>query len=375
MAHAKITISDLAAIFRDNLLAGWHPMILLGKPGAGKSTITNTLLRSVYAEHLGVQIDDIGFNCQLPASRDAQELTGPAVPMRDESGKVAFEFSVPPVINEIAATGKKYGVLLVDEIANCRDPEQKVFGSVFNPADHSIGGHKLPAGWIVIGTGNRASDKTGAARLLSMLTNRAQVYELDFDFPSFRAYCEMENINPLMIDCAAAYHEQGFFADSVPAEDGAFCTPRSFEKAARIVDVWLASPEFSGHMPRHIRCMIESCIGISATATLSTYVSQAGKVPTADEIMACPESCLVPAQTGFQLLAGNGAISAAVTEESGEKALQYIVRLRPDLQVSLGTKLLQMSARKSWVLTSGLANQFIAKFHDLIPLASNAGWK
>ena len=59
----------------------------------------------------------------------------------------------------------------------------------------------------------------------------------------------------------------------------------------------------------------------------------------------------------------------------GEAALQYIVRLRPDLQVSLGTKLLRVSAKNGWVLTSDVATAFIQKFHELIPLAEAADWR
>ena len=67
------------------------------------------------------------------------------------------------------------------------------------------------------------------------------------------------------------------------------------------------------------------------------------------------------------------AINSAETASTGEAALQYITRLRPDLQVSLGSKLLRLSAKRGWVLTSSTATAFIAKFHELLPLAEATG--
>ncbi len=86
-----------------------------------------------------------------------------------------------------------------------------------------------------------------------------------------------------------------------------------------------------------------------------------------------PPGANVPDATGYQLLAANRAINSAHDDDTGEAALLYVVRLRPDLQVSLGSKLLRASARNGWTLTSDVAVAFIQKFHDLLPLAQDAG--
>jgi len=80
---------------------------------------------------------------------------------------------------------------------------------------------------------------------------------------------------------------------------------------------------------------------------------------------------MVPDQTGFQLLAANKAMASMFGKEDAEAVLKYIVRLRPDLQVSLGTKLLTIATKRSWNITDPIGVQFIAKYHDLLPLAVN----
>jgi hypothetical protein len=93
-------------------------------------------------------------------------------------------------------------------------------------------------------------------------------------------------------------------------------------------------------------------------------------VPMGHEILADPTGAMVPDDTGFQQLAANRAMNAIVSEADGDAALTYIVRLRPDLQVSLGAKLIRRSVREGWTMASPVANAFIRKFSEFLPLAA-----
>ena len=202
------------------------------------------------------------------------------------------------------------------------------------------------------------------------------MFELDFNFPDWKRWAVDHDVNPLVIDCAEMWLYDGFFADAVPAEDGAFCTPRSLVRASDHLNAFMDSTGYDGGpLPQYMDLLLESNIGRESARRLSQYIAQADEVPTFRDIMDSPEGAKVPDNTGYQLLAGNRAISGCLTAEQGEKALQYIVRLRPDLQVGLGCKLLHTSAKNNWTLTTALAGQFISKFTDLIPLAESAGWR
>ena len=370
MSHQNISIAELTFIAQTNLAAKcWQPMILLGSPGTAKTTWVKDVLPGLYADSLGVSVDDIGFEIERPARRDAVEMAGICLPNNDDNGELITTFSKPPIITAIEKKGKTYGIILVDEIAAARDPEQKVWRDAFDPAEHSIGGWDLPAGWIVIGTGNRAQDKSGSGRLMAHLINVALVFNIEFKISGLVRWWKENNGNPIVIECAEAHAEQQFFADSVPAEDIAFCSPRSLFRASQHLDAFIASNEFTGIIPPLMERMLAANIGPGAASTVVQWVAQRDHVPTAEQVLADPESAKVPDQTGFQMIAANVAMNAVTDCRSAEAVLHYIVRLRPDLQVSLGVKLLRISTEAGWTVTDPLASAFIAKFHSLLPLA------
>ena len=375
MAHIKTTIAQFQKIVPLVLASGnQQPVGLIGPVGVGKTQYFKGWFRDLYAEHVGVSSDDLGFIQERVANRDSAEIAGVALPSKDANGDIITQFTKPPLITKIRDTGKQYGIILFDELMQAPADVQKVLADVLDPAERTLAGWAIPDGWIVCFTGNRTSDKSGATRMLSHLLNRCAVFELQFDVKGWADWAADNGVNPLAIDCAMAYADEDFFADCVPTEDGPFCTPRSLVRAAQHLTAFTDSPEFDGiDVPYHVGALLAANIGERAAGMLTRHIAMADLVPTAREIFADPTGVSVPDATGYQLLAANRAINAASDADTGEAALAYIVRLRPDLQVSLGSKLLRASARNGWVLTSSVAVAFIQKFHDLLPLAQNAG--
>ena len=371
--HQTITIADLEhEVVPTNFNSVmWQPIVLLGSPGTAKTMWLKTRLVQMYADHLGVDFSDIGLVVEKPARRDAAELAGVSLPSTDEDGTVCTKFTRSPVLGKILATGKKYGILLWDELAAARPPEQIVAADSIDPEEHEVGGEPIPRGWIVTATGNRAQDKSNAIRLLSHLTNRALVFNMQFDINAWTKWAHDNSINPVVIECAEAYNDAGFFADAVPTEDIAFCTPRSLVRAAAHLDAYMASDRFDGVISPTMEKMLAANIGPAAANTLTQWIGQRDHVPTAEDILRDPENAMVPDQTGFQMIAANVAMGAVSDARSATAVLHYICRLRPDLQVSLGTKLMAITVRERMTITDPLAAAFIEKFHELLPLAVN----
>jgi hypothetical protein len=368
--HQSIHITDLDFIATTNLQSSvWQPILLTGSPGIAKTQWCKNGLRKIYADFLNIGFEDVGVVTEKPARRDAAELAGAGLPYKQADGSHIFEFTLSPVLAKIQRSGKQYGILLWDEATAAGVAEQKVICDSCDPEEHEIGGHKIPAGWIVVLTGNRAKDKAGSQRALSQLINRVMTYNVEFDINGWVRWAEENGVNPVVIECAKAYADQNFFADSVPSEDTAYCTPRSLVRAAAHLDAYMMSDEFSGHIPPIVEKMLASNIGADAANILSQWMAQRDEVPSAEEIINYPETARVSDQTGFQMIAANSAMAHVNDARSATAVLHYIVRLRTDLQVSLGTKLMGISTRKGWTVTDPLAAAFIAKFHELIPLA------
>lgn len=377
MSHIKTNIAQLEQMAPVILTSAQRkPLVLVGMVGIAKTQWIKSTFHDLYAEHLGLSADQVGFIQERVANRDSAEIAGVALPVKTDDGDVLTKFTTPPLITKIKETGLEHGIILFDEMLQAPADVQKVLADVLDPDERTLAGVKIPDGWIVAATGNRVADKSGASRLLSHLLNRCRVFELEFSINQWADWARDNGVNPLAVDAAVTYHGDGFFADSVPTEDGPFCTPRSLVHAASDLTAFMDTDAFDGaYIPSHIEALIASSIGQRAAGMLSRHIAMADEVPQAEDIFAGPNDARVPDATGYQLLAANRAINGAVTANMGEAALQYIVRLRPDLQVSLGTKLLRASAKNGWVLTSDVATAFIQKFHELIPLAEAADWR
>ena len=179
------------------------------------------------------------------------------------------------------------------------------------------------------------------------------------------------DINPLFVGFIDAELNNVGFVDAVPSEYGPYLTPRSGVAAAAHLDAFMASDEFDGtEIPAHIITLMAMNIGQRAASALNEYIKTANSVPMGHEILADPEGAMVPDDTGFQQLAAHRAMNAIASEADGDAALTYIVRLRPDLQVSLGAKLIRRSVREGWTMASPVANAFIRKFSEFLPLAA-----
>ena len=72
---------------------------------------------------------------------------------------------------------------------------------------------------------------------------------------------------------------------------------------------------------------------------------------------------------GGQSVAGNRALALATTADNTDAAIIYVTRLRNDLQVQLGARLIRKSTELGNVFTSSRAIQFIREHGDLVALA------
>ena len=377
MSHIQTNIAQLEQMAPVILNSAQRkPLVLVGMVGIAKTQWIKTTYRDMYAEHLGLSSDQVGLIQVRVANRDSAEIAGVALPYKTDDGEMQTKFTKAPLVAEIEQTRLEHGILLIDEMPQSAADVQKVLADLLDPDERTLGGWPIPDGWIIAATGNRVADKSGATRLLSHLLNRCRVFELEFSVNQWADWARENGVNPLAVDAAVTYHGDGFFADSVPTEDGPFCTPRSLVHAASDLTAFMDTDAFDGaYIPSHIEALIASSIGQRAAGMLSRHIAMADEVPQAEDIYNGPNDARVPDSTGYQLLAANRAINGAVNADMGEAALQYIVRLRPALQVSLGTKLLRASAKNGWVLTSDVATAFIQKFHELIPLADAADWR
>jgi MoxR-like ATPase len=181
-----------------------RPVFVWGAPGIGKSSIVRA-----FAESLGLDCVTLVGTQLAP-----EDLIG--VPeLRDGRSRFA-----PP---ESIAREEPY-CLFLDELNSSSPEVQKAFYSLI--LDRRIGGYELPAGSIVIGAGNRASDNALARPMASALVNRLIHVHLRLDAKDWLAWAAAHGIHPWVLDHLTLRPDH-LWARPPKAEEP-FSTPRSW---------------------------------------------------------------------------------------------------------------------------------------------------
>jgi hypothetical protein len=353
-----------------------QPFMLMGSPGMGKTVWTKDTYPKLIAEYFGVKEEEVGyyeFNCN---GKDEIEATGPALPWKNpETSEVEFRYGKSPIVRaieeKIKRGGYKYLVGNLDEFGQGTQGLQKTLRGLLNPQMHAIGDSKAPDNVFFMATSNRASDKSGSISLLKHIPNVCKVMNLVFSMSALKSFWFEHKLNPAAIECAEAFHEDGFFCESIPVNDEAYCTPRSLENASYDMDVIMSESDFTGSLTTDDRDYLITTIGRAAADTLMTWINRHDHLPSAYDILGDPRHATVPDQTGYQSVAAHMALNAVADEHTANAALIYISRLRPDLQVPLLTKLIKECNSRGWSFTTDEAINFLEKYSELLPLAWN----
>jgi hypothetical protein len=346
--------------------------VILGPSGSGKSHWCKFTLPHIVADVKECDVADVSVVFSQPSVKDSQEYCGLGLPQKRDDGRIATRFSIPQLLEEIEAaldSGKKYVIVILDELAACNDDMQKTLAPMLDKGDRRLGDFQIPDNVIPVATGNRVRDRAGSKNLLQHLVNRCDLIELVIDHSEFIQHHKDNGGHPLVIACAEANTD--WFEES-PAEYRSFCTYRS---ATAVSDLLFAfeklNPEWDGLISRELQTSISYKIGVKAASVLQVVSRDVlHDIPSAEDIMQFPDRANVPNNTGYQMFAVNRAI-ANLTERDSEAAnnvFTYIARCRPDLQISLGVKLCRAATRKGLSLSSDIANSFMIKHHDLLSL-------
>ncbi|MBV1848969.1 ATP-binding protein [Catellatospora tritici] len=202
--HSALTVTP--ARLPDLLLhvAVVRPVFVWGAPGIGKSSLVRA-----FAESLGLPCVTL-VGTQLAA----EDLIG--VPELID-GRSRF---APP---ESIARTDPY-CLFLDEL-NASTPEvQKAFYSLI--LDRRIGSYELPAGSIVIGAGNRATDNALARPMASALVNRLIHVHLRASATDWLAWAAGAGIHPWVLDYLTQRPDHLW--TQPPKTEEPFSSPRSW---------------------------------------------------------------------------------------------------------------------------------------------------
>jgi MoxR-like ATPase len=188
-----------------------RPVFLWGAPGVGKSSMVRQFAAS------------LGLDCVslLGTQLAPEDLIG--VPQIVD-GRSRF---CPP---EQIARDRPY-CLFLDELNAASPDVQKAFYSLI--LDRRVGSYELPAGSVVIGAGNRATDQALARPMASALVNRLVHIHLTASATDWLAWAVTNGIHPWVVEYLTQRPDHLWTAP--PKTEEPFSTPRSWHMLSDVL--------------------------------------------------------------------------------------------------------------------------------------------
>jgi hypothetical protein len=215
-----ITLAQAASDLEINATLG-IPTILVGLVGVGKTDVVRQT-----AIKLGWPV------IEKRASQMAE--TDLTLPMPDHASGRIMNF-VPDWLPRVDRDGD-HGFILFDELSDAAIGVQAALNQLI--LEGELPGYKKPNGWIVVATGNRASDRAAAQRFSRATANRLAIFEIALDVASWLAWATLANVHPLLIAYVQNADRMGVGANALhryPAAGSdavAFVTPRSLSRCS-----------------------------------------------------------------------------------------------------------------------------------------------
>lgn len=316
--------SELITFIVERFKAGVkRPIYIEGAPGGGKT----------YVAKAAAQLVGGGFKMIHGPLLQPEDYGFPVI----SASRTDVDFVVPSEKFPLVGTDcPETGILLIDDMPQSGVAEQKIFGNLMQ--EREIHGKALKPGWLVIATGNRATDRAGANRLLTHLKNKITTVSFDV---SMDDWCQWALANSVKPEIIAFIRFRPELLNAFDAQNEINATPRAW------VDGVSAS---LGVVSKHLEFeAFRGDVGEGAAGEFLAWLKMARELPSPDAIMLDPAKADIP-KAPAMLYAVCGAMAHRATPDNFGRIMQYItrlpaefsvlfvrdaIRLKPDIQTSM----------------------------------------
>lgn len=275
-------------------------------PGVGKTQITAQV-----AKELGV-----GFKV-IHAPLLQPEDYGLPVPTQDRQD-VNFLVSKDKFPIE-GSDCPDTGIFLIDELPQADANAQKILANLIQ--EREIHGKKLKDGWMIISTGNRVGDRSGANRLLSHLKNRITTIPLE---PNIDDWTNWALDNNVSVELVSFIRFRPELLNDFDAKNEISATPRAWVEGVAaqlgVIEPSMEHAVFSGD------------VGEGASAEFLAFLKIYRELPSIESIIMEPKKAKISEKPAV-LYAICGALSQKTTADNFDRVMEYIDRLPTEFSV------------------------------------------
>ncbi len=266
-------------------------IFLQGPPGIGKTAVVGQAAKC--------------------AAKELRTFALPTCESVDLRGLPMIENGVTRWASPMPRDGE--GILLLDELPSAA-PDVQVSAHHLVHAEPGSD-MSLPAGWHLVLTGNRASDKTHYRAISAPLRNRIVTINCEPDISQWSQWAMDSGISPIIVGFLR-WRPELLIAKEIPGE-GAFPSPRSWEAISNILALQMSSTIE--------REMILGAIGEGASIEFEAYLRTARELPAIEAILESQSKAPLP-KSPAQLYALATSL-AQYTRERKKSAMTYVSRM------------------------------------------------
>lgn len=297
-----VIASTIRALFNAGVM---RPLYISGPPGTAKTSVPMQV-----ADDLG-----IGFCCIHVPSQPVDDF-GVPFPSAD---KTRLSYLLNDRFPLEGSDWPDTGILVADELAQADAHAQKGWANIIQSRE--IHGRKLKAGWLIVGTGNRAQDRAGATRLLSHLADRMTEIEMDYSITDWAQWAQRNGVHDMVIGYAKFDHE---FYSFDPKRDKNSTFRGWTEGVSPIIGVVPQEAEYD---------MIKGIVGEAQAAKFTGFLRMYRKLPHPDTVLADPHNAPIPDEASVKY-AICAALSKRVTVANWPAVCTYVRRMPKEYSTS-----------------------------------------
>lgn len=307
-----------AAMAIEACIKAKRPLMLMGRPGCGKSDLFRQVIARLERRLFDVRVSLL----------DAVDLRG--MPMVDhESRQTRW---APPVFLPTPKDGPS--VIFLDEVNAGRDDVMAALYQLI--LDRRIGEYVLPDDCVVVAAGNKLSDGASARRMPTALVNRFTILELVPRVTDVSDWMLNHGTHPVI---PAFLHFRPHWLEFSPsvatsaAPNPAFPTARSLASLDGILRAGLPMP---------VECsMIAGTVGQACAEEMIAFISMYRDLPDVRRIEKDPDGEPVSSQPNVRYAVTFALASMATVKTMGAFS-RYMMRLPMEYQVvyfhTIGTR-------------------------------------
>lgn len=309
MSNITVKPSQATEIIEATLKAKLVPFIK-GSPGIGKSSIIRTI-----ADKYNLEVIDLRLS-----QCDPTDLNG--FPNLKGNKATYLPMDTFPLEGDTLPNGKEGWCIFLDEFNSAPISVQAAAYKLV--LDRQVGLHKLHEKVVIVCAGNLETDNAIVHSMSTALQSRLVHLTLKYDNEEWTNWAIKNKINPIIISYLQYKPTNGFNFNPESPDDTYPC-PRTWEFASRLmehIDIDTITGLYA----------LAGTIGEGTARELLTFIKVYKDLPTINQIIANPETVIIPEEISSQY-ALTGLISSNANENNFTQLMKFVSRLPIEYQI------------------------------------------